>query len=77
MLTFFTTAKPFTGHNGMIQRSAPKSWKLLRPDVEVVVFGDERLAIGRPRSRDRESSATETACAEGKLPQLIVAIESE
>jgi len=41
MLTFFTTAKPFTGHSGMIQRNALKSWKLLHPEAEVIVFGDE------------------------------------
>ena len=41
MLTFFTTAKPFTGHSGVIQRNALKSWKLLDPDVEVILFGDE------------------------------------
>src|SRR5438477_7544043 len=41
MLTFFTTAKPFSGHSGIIQRNALKSWKLLDPEVEVIVFGDE------------------------------------
>lgn len=41
MLTFFTTAKPFEGHSGVIQRNALRSWKLLHPDVEVIVFGDE------------------------------------
>jgi hypothetical protein len=41
MLTFFSTAKPFQGHNGMIQRNALKSWKLLHPDVEVILFGNE------------------------------------
>jgi hypothetical protein len=41
MLTFFTTAKPFEGHNGIIQKNALKSWKLLAPDVEVILFGDE------------------------------------
>ncbi|MGC2830540.1 MAG: hypothetical protein WB994_12950 [Candidatus Acidiferrum sp.] len=40
MLTFFTTAKPFAGHNGVIQRNALMSWKLLHPDVEVILFGD-------------------------------------
>jgi hypothetical protein len=34
MLTFFTTAKPFRGHSGVIQRNALKSWTLLHPDVE-------------------------------------------
>ncbi|HEX4544160.1 MAG TPA: hypothetical protein VH114_13410 [Candidatus Acidoferrum sp.] len=44
MLTFFTTAKPFRGHDGLIQQNALKSWKLLRPDVEVILFGDEEGA---------------------------------
>ena len=41
MLTIFTTAKPFRGHDGLIQRNALKSWTLLHPDVEVILFGDE------------------------------------
>jgi hypothetical protein len=41
MLTFFTTAKPFLDHSGVIQRNALKSWTLLRPDVEVILFGDD------------------------------------
>lgn len=44
MLTFFSTAKPFRGHSGIIQRNALKSWTLLRPDVEVILFGDEEGA---------------------------------
>jgi hypothetical protein len=45
MLTFFTTAKPFRGHDEVIQRNALKSWKLLNPEVEVILFGeDERAA---------------------------------
>ncbi len=41
MVTLFTTPKPFVGHNAVIQLNALKSWKLLHPDVEVIVFGDE------------------------------------
>lgn len=41
MLTIFTTAKPFKGHIAVIQRNALKSWKLLHPDVEVILFGDD------------------------------------
>jgi hypothetical protein len=41
MLTVFSTPKPFHGHNGIIQRNALKSWTLLHPDVEVILFGDE------------------------------------
>jgi hypothetical protein len=44
MLTLFTTPKPFTGHSGIIQRNALKSWTLLRPDVEVILFGDDQGA---------------------------------
>src|SRR5690348_8932501 len=44
MLTLFTTAKPFRGHDGIIQRNALKSWTLLRSNVEVILFGDEEGA---------------------------------
>lgn len=44
MLTLFTTAKPFRGHDGIIQWNALKSWALLRPSVEVILFGDEEGA---------------------------------
>jgi len=41
MITFFTTGKPFRGYDGIIQRNALKSWTLLHPDVEVILFGGE------------------------------------
>lgn len=41
MLTLFTTAKPFRGHIGVIQRNALQSWKRLHPDAEVILFGDD------------------------------------
>jgi hypothetical protein len=41
MLTLFSTPKPFRGHIGVIQRNALRSWKLLHPDVEVILFGDD------------------------------------
>lgn len=44
MITFFTTGKPFRGHDGFTQRNALRSWKLLHPDVEVILFGDEEGA---------------------------------
>lgn len=49
MLTFFTTAKAFRGHNGIIQRNALKSWTLLDPDVEVILFGDDEGAADAAR----------------------------
>ena len=44
MLTIFSTPKPFKGHSNIIQRNAIKSWTLLHPDVEVILFGDEEGA---------------------------------
>src|SRR5579864_3000527 len=41
MLTIFSTGKPFEGHSGVIQRNALKSWTLLHPDVEVILFGED------------------------------------
>ena len=41
MLTFFTTAKAFLGHDGVIQRNALASWKRLDPQAEVILFGDD------------------------------------
>jgi len=41
MLTLFTTAKPFRGHSGIIQCNALKSWTLLHPDIEIILFGDD------------------------------------
>lgn len=41
MITIFTTPKPFTGQIREIQINALKSWKLLHPDMEVIIFGDE------------------------------------
>jgi hypothetical protein len=41
MFTIFSTPKPFRGHVGVIQRNALKSWTLLHPDVEIILFGDD------------------------------------
>ena len=41
MLTFFTMPKLFEGHFGIIQRNAVKSWTLLNPTPEIILFGNE------------------------------------
>ena len=41
MLTIFTIPKPFTGHIGVIQRNAIRSWLNLVPECEIILFGDE------------------------------------
>lgn len=37
MLTLFTTPKPFSGHSGIIQRNAIRSWTLLSPRPEILI----------------------------------------
>jgi hypothetical protein len=49
MLTLFTTAKPFIGHSAIIQRNALKSWALLHPNAEVILFGDDAGAAENAR----------------------------
>jgi len=41
MLTLCTTAKPFRGHIGVIQRNAILSWTKLEPRAEILLFGTE------------------------------------
>lgn len=41
MLTIFTTAKPHEGLAAIHQRNALNSWRLLRPEPEILVIGDE------------------------------------
>ncbi len=41
MLTIYTSPKPFKGHSGVIQRNAIKSWTLLKPTPQIIIFGDE------------------------------------
>jgi len=69
MITLFTTAKPFTGQNGVIQRNALKSWTLLGPDVEVILFGDEPGAAEVARELNIRHDARVERLG-GKLPYV-------
>ena len=45
MLTLFTTPKPFSGRAATAQRNSLRSWSLLDPVPEIIVFGrDEGVA---------------------------------
>ena len=78
MITFFTTAKPFVGHSGVIQRNALKSWTLVHPDAEVILFGDEtggaiaakELGIRHEPHTEKKDSAriAWTICLRGRRP---------
>lgn len=41
MLSLFFCPKPFTGEINIIQRNAIGSWKMLRPEPEISLIGDE------------------------------------
>ncbi len=41
MLTIFTAPKSFYGHIGVIQTNAIRSWLLLCPECEIILFGGE------------------------------------
>ena len=41
MLTVFSTPKPFSGHIGVIQRNAIRSWQRLHTDIEIILVGDD------------------------------------
>jgi len=41
MLTIFSIPKPFSGRIGTIQMNAFRSWSILQPQCEVIVFGNE------------------------------------
>lgn len=40
MLSFLSSAKPFVGNAGRIQRNAIRSWKAVHPEAEVIIYGD-------------------------------------
>ncbi|WP_193195854.1 hypothetical protein [Nostoc sp. MG11] len=40
-ITIFTVPKAFKGHIGIIQQNAIKSWTLLRPQPQIILFGNE------------------------------------
>jgi hypothetical protein len=41
MLTVFSIPKAFTGHIGIIQRNAIRSWMLLHAEVEIILLGND------------------------------------
>lgn len=41
MLTLFAMPKPFRGQIDMIQRNAIRSWTLLRPTCDIILFGND------------------------------------
>ena len=69
MLTIFTTAKPFRGHIGVIQTNAIQSWLSLRPECEVILFGNEEGAV-EVASRFGIRHIAEVECSEHGTPLI-------
>lgn len=40
-LTIFAMPKPFNGHNDFLQKNAIRSWTLLHPKPDIILFGNE------------------------------------
>jgi hypothetical protein len=47
MLTIFSTYRPFQDHVGIIHVNALRNWKLIHPDIEIILFSQdaERLRL--------------------------------
>jgi|SRR5271156_1630156 len=72
MLTIFTTAKPFRGHIATIQRNALKSWTLLHPQIQIILFGDDQGAAeaGRELAIHHEPDAAKTPSGAMRLDYM-------
>jgi hypothetical protein len=51
MLTIFSLPKPFRGHIEVIQSNAIKSWTLLQPKCEVIIFSGNEEGISEAASK--------------------------
>ena len=49
IVTIFSAPKPFTGHVGITQENAIRSWSLLRPKPKIILFSNDTdtLEVGR------------------------------
>jgi len=72
MITFFTTPKPFRGHIGVIQRNAIHTWKLVHPEAEVILFGNEEGAaeVARELGARHETEVDRTSLGTPLLSSL-------
>lgn len=69
MLTLFTIPKSFRGHADVIQRNAIRSWTMLRPECEIIVFGDDEGTADVARTL-RVRHVADVACNEYGTPLI-------
>ncbi|MCK4781648.1 hypothetical protein KAS79_01840 [Candidatus Parcubacteria bacterium] len=70
MLTIFSNPRPFQGPFDTIQRNAIKSWTLLRPKCEIILFEDEEGTTSRVAEEFGVQCRTDVACDEFGTPLL-------
>jgi hypothetical protein len=69
VLTLFTIPKQFKGHIEVIQRNAIKSWTLLNPRPEIILFGNDEGTAEIARELDL-SHIPDVACNEYGTPLI-------
>ena len=69
MFSIFSIPKPFEGHIGVIQRNALKSWTLLNPRCQVILFGDDS-GVAEAAAENGALHVPEVPVNERGVPQL-------
>lgn len=69
MLTIFTSPKPFRGHIKVIQTNAIQSWASLRPECEIILFGDDE-GTAETAARFRAHHIPQIGCNEYGTPLI-------
>ncbi len=64
MLTIFTNPRPFRSPFDIIQRNAIKSWTLLRPKCEIILFEDEEKTTSKIAKEFDVQCITDVKCNE-------------
>lgn len=70
MVTIFTNSRPFKGPFDTIQRNAIKSWLLLKPECEIILFEDEEKTTEKVAKEFGIKCITDVKCDEFGTPLL-------
>jgi hypothetical protein len=70
MITIFSNPRPFRGPFDLLQRNAIRSWLLLRPACEVILFNDEENTTARVAEEFGIRCLTDIVCDEFGTPLL-------
>jgi len=70
MITIFSTPRPFQGPLDVIQQNAIKSWTLLKPQCEIILFEDEKGTTSKIAKEFGVHCLTDVKCNEFGTPLL-------